>query len=356
MGLLSLAAHWLVLGTRLGGDSPRYLEAAARLLAGLPLVDKQADFLAYGWLVAAVLSLDGGQAGVVVVQGLMSLAAGLALFLGASRAFGPTAGLAAALAYVLWPDLQRWNCYILSDGPFNSLLATSLGLALLSNRQPWYWLALAPVLGLLVLTRPEGLFFLLPLAAYFGLNRGPAATVLLLASLGLALLLKGPSPATSAEILEHWGRGTVIWGHAALDHPPALPTAGHSLMGWLWAALWRDTYNLLVAMGQRAFWFLVHARPFYSLAHNLWAGLSSLLLLGLALWGALAGGEGGRQRALAWMVVLMQLGLCMLTWADWDGRFLTRVTPALLLLAAEALLGQEASDPLLEGPGRFNHL
>lgn len=356
MGLASLAAHWLALGTRLGGDSPRYLEAAARLLAGLPLVDKQADFLAYDWLVAAVLSLDGGQAGVVAVQVMLSLAAGGVFFLGASRTFGPAAGLAAALAYVLWPDLQRWNFYILSDGPFNSLLAGCLGLALMANRQPCYWLALAPALVLLTLTRPEGLFFLPPLAVYFGLCRRPASLVLLLAGLGLALGLKGPSPATSAEILEHWGRGTVIWGYAALDHPPALATAGHTLAGWLWAALTQDTWNLLAAMGQRAFWFLVHARPFYSLGHNLLAGLSSLLLLGLALWGAWAGRGSGGQRALPWMVVLMQLALSMLTWADWDGRFLTRVTPALMLLAAEALLGQEARDPLLEGPGRFDHL
>jgi hypothetical protein len=55
-------------------------------------------------------------------------------------------------------------------------------------------------------------------------------------------------------------------------------------------------------------------------------------------------------------MVLLQLGLCMLTWADWDGRFLTRVTPALLLLAAEALLGHNAPDALGEGPERFNHL
>lgn len=355
-GLASLAGHWLVLGARLGGDSPRYLEAASRLLAGLPLVDKQPDFLAYDWLVAAALSLGGGQTVVVALQCLLSLAAGLLIFTGASRVLGQPAALAASLAYLAWPDLQRWNFYLLSDGPFNSLLAASLGLALLCARQRAWWLILGPLLAAMALMRPEGVFFLLPLALYCALSRQPAAGLALLAGAGLLLWLKSPSPASGAELLANWQRGTVVWGHAALDQPLAGDITGNSLAGWLAEALWRDPLNLLAVMGRRAFWFLAHARPFYSWGHNLAAGLSSLGLLGLSLWGLLAGQGPGRERALFWAVLLLQLGLCMLTWADWDGRFFTRVTPALLLLAAEALLGRDAPDPLMEGPGRFRHL
>ncbi len=356
VGLASLAGHWLVLGVRLGGDSPRYLEAASRLLSGLPLVDKQADFWAYDWLVAGVFFLGGGQGGVVAAQCLLSLAAGLLLYAGVSRALGHPAGLLASLAYLLWPDLQRWNCYLLSDGPCNSLLAASLGLALLAARRWSWWLLLAPVLAALALMRPEAVFFLLPLALYFFLGRQPAAGLALLAGAVLLLMLKAPSPASTSEILEHWGRGTVVWGYPALDHPRAVAIVSHSLSGWLGQALRQDPLGLLAVMGQLGFWFLAHARPFYSLAHNLAAGLSSLCLLALGLWGLFAGQGPGRERALGWAMVLVQLGLCMLTWADWDGRFLTRVTPALMLLAAEALLGQAAPGPSMDGPGRFEHL
>lgn len=356
MGAASLIAYGLILGSRLGGDSPRYLEAASRLASGLPLVDKQADFLAYDWLVAAALALGCGQAGVVVAQAALSLAAGIVLYLGARRTLGQASALAAACAYLLWPDLQRWNFYLLSDGPFNSLLAAGLGLALGAARQPCLWLALAPLWGLMVLTRPEGVYFLLPLAVYLGLCRRPLAAVLTMAGLGLTLGIKSISPASSSEILEGLGRGTVIWGYPALDHPPALATAGYSLAGWLWSSLLHDTGNLLSAMGRRVFWWLVHVRPFYSLPHNLLAGISSLGLWGLALWGLLAGHGQERNLALLWLVVLLQLALCALTWADWDGRFLTRVTPALLLLAAEAIWGSDAADPLTSNPERFSHL
>lgn len=350
MGLASLALHWLVLGVRLDGDSPRYLEAASRLLAGLPLVDKQGDFLAYAWLVALVRHWGGEARALVVCQGLVSLAAGLALAAGAARALGPRAGLLAGAAYLLWPDLQRWNFYLLSDGPFNSLLAASLGLALLASRRAWWWLALAPVLGLLLLSRPEGAFFLLPLALYFALMRQPwPALALVLASLG-AWLLRAPSPASQAEILLHWGRGTVILGYPALDRPLAQGLQAPSLGSWLVMALEHEPWGLARVAAQRGFWFLAHVRPFYSLGHNLLAGPASLVLLGLGVWGALTRRGARVEAALCWGVVLVQLGLAMLTWADWDGRFLTRVTPALLVLAVLALAGRP------QGGGRLGHL
>lgn len=278
------------------------------------------------------------------------------MYAGVSRASGPPAGLLASLAYLVWPDLQRWNFYLLSDGPCNSLLSASLGLVLLAGRAPVWWLLLGPLLLALTLCRPDAVFLLAPLALYLLLRRQPGAGLALLAGAVLFLWLKTPSPSSTNEILEHWNRGTVVWGYPALDHPLAVAIPDRSLVGWLSHALWQDPWGLMALMGRRAFWFLAHARPFYSLAHNLAVGLSSLCLLGLGIWGLLAGEGPGRERALGWSLLIVQLGLCMFTWADWDGRFLTRVTPGLMLLAAEALLGQVGTDPLLEGPDRFRHL
>ncbi|MFZ5584887.1 MAG: hypothetical protein ACOZHQ_03050 [Thermodesulfobacteriota bacterium] len=358
LGGLSLAAHGWLLGARLGGDSGRYLDAARRLLSGQPLVDKQADFLAYDWLVALTGAADGGPWPLMVFQALLSLLAGLALYWGGSRAFGRAAGLAAAAAYLLWPDLQRWNFYLLSDGVFNSLLALALGLALGSTGRPLAWLGLMPVLLLMAFTRPEGLLFWLPVAAWCLVRRRYGLGLSLLALAGLLAIISPLSVSGGAEIIAQWRQGAVVWGHPALDQPPNLAEIEplDSLPLFLWTAFWLDPAGVAGLMLRRVFWFLVHARPFYSLAHNLAAAVSSLCLLGLALWGALTGRGGGGHRLLPWAVVLLQLLLCALTWADWDGRFLTRVSPALLLLAADGLLGAGDPDFSEGGPGRFAHL
>ncbi len=358
LGAASLGLHWLVLGARLGGDSQRYLEAGARLLAGQPLVDKQADFLAYDWLVAGVGWLGGGPAGVVLAQCLLALLAGVLLYLGGRQALGHSAGLALGLAFLCWPDLQRWNFYVLTDGPFNSLLAAGLGLGLLTARRPLWWLGLLPCLALLAVMRPEGPLFLLPLALYLGLRGQPASALFILALALLAWLVHPPSPASRAELVDNWLRATVIWGYSQLEGGLGLePAPGQGPAHLAWRALLANPWVVLGLLARRGFWFLAHVRPFYSPAHNLLAGLGSLGLLLLGVWGALASGGHPRERVLGWAVLGLQLALALFTWADWDGRFLTRVTPALMLLAAEALLGEEAPPSLNQrGQDSFSHL
>lgn len=358
LGALSLAAHGWLVGPRLGGDSGRFIEAAQRLLAGQALVDKQADFWAYDWLVALTGAAGGGPWPLIAVQALLSLLAGLVLYWGGSRAFGRAAGLAAAAAYLLWPDLQRWNFYLLSDGVFNSLLAICLGLALWSESRPLAWTGLVPSLLLLALVRPEGALFWLPVAAWRLLRRRYATGLALLTLAGLISLILPLSASGEAEIVEGWRRGCVIWGYPALDQPLALEEiqAVEGLPLFFWKVFWMDPAGVAELMLRRAFWFLAHARPFYSLPHNLAAAVSSLSLVCLALWGAFTRRGGGGHRFLLWAAVLLQLLLSALTWADWDGRFLTRVSPALLLLAADGLLGLGDSDFSEGGPGRFTHL
>ena len=358
LGLISLGAQAFWLGPRLGGDSGRYLEGAQRLAQGLELVDKQADFPAYAWLVQLTGATPEAPWLLVSLQAGLSILAGLVLYRAGREAFGRLAGLAAAALYLAWPDLQRWNLYLLTDGPFNSALAICLGLSLICEKRPLAWLGLLPALLALAFLRPDGTIFYLPLAAGLLAQRHPGQALSLLVLGAVIWLWRTPSPRAVADLMEQWRLGTVIWGHAPpLGGLGLEDSAFHgSLAGMLWRALVHDPFQVLGIMLQRAFWFLAHARPYYSTAHNLLAAGSSLLLLVLAIWGSITSLAGGRQRVAAWGLVLTQLCLVCLTWADWDGRFLTRVTPALLLLAADALLGQPDPDPNLGGSRRFLHL
>jgi hypothetical protein len=340
---LSMAGHFLALGVRLGGDSGRYLEGARALLAGQALAGKQLQFWGYEGLVALGLGTGTGEAGVVAAQALLALAAAWLLWRAGSQAFGQAAGCLAALAYLAYPDVQAWNFYLLPDGPFTSLLAICVCLALLAGRRALWWLALAPALFWLALLRPEGALFLLPLAAYFALGRGWGWALLLATGAAALFVLAGGAGAPGREdVLGHWQRGTVVWGAGLAWPSTRLAGAGGegvSLAGWLGQALLDDPLWVAGLLTRRWFWFLAHARPYYSLAHNAVAGLASLAVLGLAglaLWRE--GGPGaGRGKALLVLVLLTQAALVGLTWADYDGRCLARVTPVLMLLAAAGL-------------------
>lgn len=335
---LSMAGHYLFLGVRLGGDSGRYLEGAQALLAGQALAGKQLQFLGYQGMVALSLGAGAGPAGVVATQALLALAAAWLLWRAGSAAFGGAAGWLAALAYLVYPDVQSWNFYLLPDGPFTSLLSISVCLALLAARRALWWLALVPALLWLALLRPEGALFLPALALWFALGRGWGRALLLTAAAAALFLLAGGAEAPGREeVLGHWRRGTLVWG-AGLAWPSAR-LAGLEAPGlavWLGQALLADPIWVAGLVIRRWFWFLAHLRPYYSLAHNAVAGLASLAMLGLsgrALW------RGGamRDKALLLLVVLTQAVLVGLTWADYDGRCLSRILPLIMLLAAAGL-------------------
>lgn len=358
LGLVSLGAQALWMGPRLGGDSGRYLAGAQRLAQGLDLVEKQGDFPAYTWLVHLTGATPEAPWLLLILQAGLSLLAGLTLYHAGRGAFGRLAGLAAAALFLVWPDLQRWNLYLLTDGPFNSVLAICLGLSLICEKRPLAWLGLLPGLLALAFLRPEGVIFYLPLAAGLVAQGRPGQAMALLALGAVIWLARPPSPRAVADLVEQWRLGAVIWGHApplgGLELDPSAYQG--SLAGMLWRALLHDPLQVLGIMLQRAFWFLAHARPHYSTVHNWLAAGSSLALVVLAIWGGVTSLAGGRQRVTAWGLVITQLCLVCLTWSDWDGRFFTRVTPALLLLAADALLGQPDPDPNLGGSRRFLHL
>lgn len=104
LALASLLFNLLLLtwsGFHLGGDTVRYTEGAAKLAAGLPLDGIQRLFPAYIGVLAASTAVGFGNAGVVGLQILVAALAAVVLYQLGSTLAGPTAGLVAAVLFVL---------------------------------------------------------------------------------------------------------------------------------------------------------------------------------------------------------------------------------------------------------------
>jgi hypothetical protein len=310
----------IAFGLRIGADTPRYVDAAERLLRLEPLGALQYHALAYEALLALVIAPTGDPHWIVPVQAGLALAAALALHALGAHLWSPTAGLAAALAYLANPYLQRWNVYVLSETLGTTLLVFTVTAAVLS-RQSW------PVLTagiLLALSRPEGPALLVPISAYlYRARRAVALTLLAVAGL---IVLARPDD-YSGLVLSQLGECVV----------PARPS--------LTEPTWR-------VVGCRVWYHLLHVRDYSSMARNL---ATATVVLGMYALAVVAAWRTPRSRPVAAMIgglFAVQLGVAIGTGVDWAGRWLDRVLPLVGVLSGVGLISLAGRGAASHGSGQ----
>lgn len=357
VGALSLGAMWLVGGPRLAPDSLRYLDAAQDINQQRPLVGRRQLAPGYthplAWLLGQGLGVAQVARVAALVQCLLSLAAAALAYAALAPLWGRRAAWLGGLLYLLLPNLQRWNLYVLSDGPADSMLVVIMAATVLAVRRRWALALLLAAGAWLGLLRSEGFLFLLPPLIYLAWQRrwgSAAAVAALLAALALGQDLG--AAADAQDLLNQLRQGTVMWGMSALAPPPEpafLAASGPAHFYWLAAGshpLW-----LAQVMALRCFWLLAYAYPPH---HPLWYSLAApglaLALYLSAAWGTwrMKGSRG--EAFLAWGFLAVALGVAALTYVASDGRFLTRPLCCLAFLAGlglERLLpgGRAASAP-----------
>ncbi len=162
----SQAVFFLFFGVRWGGDSGRYVTAAQNILDGVPLLPEQWHYLAYEWMLVPIFFMKGGLKTVVFTQCILSLVGALVFYGMGKKIFSPTAGVAAAIAFLIHPSIQRWNYYILTESLATCALITVIGSAILIRETKWAKITLIPAALILALVRPETFLFLFPVSLY----------------------------------------------------------------------------------------------------------------------------------------------------------------------------------------------
>ncbi|MBD2770440.1 hypothetical protein IC235_21350 [Hymenobacter sp. BT664] len=337
-------------GPHFANDSARYLEYATAIAErGYFEPGHNLRYVLYPLFQSIWLGLGWGWWGIIGGQLAVSALATRSVYQGTRRLAGGSQ-LAAALTaflFIAWPDIQRFNVFLLTESLFTSLVALSYGaFSRMRDGRPRDWLWLVLVLLLTALARPNG--FLVGLAAGLaGLdalrrqpNRRPWRAALLLVALLSPLLWRGLNHQLATyHLIDTYQRGELIfryqlWAvHQA--QPLSLPPPGTGpVMRVLYFAVHNPTYFGRLLLG-KLFVFVSYLKPHYSLAHR----VTGVLVLWPAYWLAALAARKRKiwrpARVFLSAVFILQTIIVMLTVDDWDVRFLA---PVLLVVFALATL------------------
>jgi len=374
-----LLAVWLLVqaaflvkyhGPHYANDSARYLSYAANLTehgyyktepgtAPATIANNGVDnfqyvhnqrYILYPWFQSVWLRLHAGWWGIVLGQIVISGLAARALYAAGRRLAGGRRG-AAALAtglFILWPDVQQFNCYLLTESLFISLSVLSFWALVRVKNGGWSaWLLLGILLGLTALVRPNG-FMVAAAVGLAGLATLYARKRRLFWLAVGAAVLSAPlavwwlnQQLVSFFIVETYARGelmfaTPVWAvHPSV--PLVLPPAG---IGQMSRVLYFAAHNpgfLAKLMLGKLLVFFSSIKPYYSLGHKAMSVLLLWPLYYLAVRGARLAAVWLPARVFLVGVPLLQAAIVMLTVDDYDVRFLAPVLPFVFALAALAI-------------------
>ena len=357
----ALAAAWALVqagfllrfhGPHIANDSYRYLAYAADIAeCGYFEPGHNRRYILYPLFQSAWLWLGAGRWGIVAGQILLSGLAAGALYGAVRRLAGGRRG-AAALAtglFVVWPDVQQFNAYLLTESLFISLSVLSFA-ALVRVRGGGVgpWTALLALLALTALARPNGFVAALA-AALAGLDalrrrpdRRPLRAVLVALGLAAPLLWQALNHQLATfYLMDTYQRGELIFRSplwAVRSAAPLVfpPNGTGPVLRVLSFAAHNPGYFARLALG-KLFVFASGLKPYYSPAHRLANVLLLWPLYALAGRGARLAGVWRPARVFLGAVPLLQAAVVMLTVEDYDVRFLAPVLPFVFTLAALAL-------------------
>lgn len=335
-------------GIRYGGDSGRYLDAAEDLLKGQIPDGKEASYLFYDALIAFSEALGLREAGVIAGQVIISGLAAICMYGLGKEMANTKVGLIAAGLLVVFLEVPIWNVFLLTDSLFISLpiIATYM------YARRW-WLVASVLTLAIALLRPEGIFFGVAVALWLlaqawqkrerplvRLSLGAAIVALIL--LLPWLIRVGGQFMAHEELLRHYRLGAVIWNYEPFYLTPLSPLqadfAGRSphsneLVEVISFVLHHPVYFTKLALSKLII-EVAHVRPYHDTARNLLIILTLYPIYALAMLGWQLPVKNSSPKVIFASWIALKMFVVMITFADWTGRFLIHVLPAVFLFAA----------------------
>lgn len=332
-----------------GGDTSRYIDAAKYMLLEHSIPEgKAVAYMGYNLFVAVMFFFGLGEKSIVLVQVLMSFIASICLYrLAYNVSINKVASFLAMVFYIYAPEIQSWNFYILTDSLFISMVIVSL--YLISNVGNRYqFIYTVPIVVWSAFIRPTGFLLLiasilyLALKIYRLLDKKYYVYFIILVILCLPPLYYVVNKMTiQMQVVDNYLKGQIIWGYDAnaLSLPKNLQFDNfygkNSIVDVVNFTLHNLNFVIKLAVLKLVYLY-VHVKPFYAVSHNLMIAFFYYPVYYFAIIGLLTI-ENTPQKLLLVTYLIGQTIIVMLTFEDWDGRFLHAIMPIVYIFAAICL-------------------
>jgi hypothetical protein len=368
VSIIAILLVWLVvqftffniLGVSFGGDSDRYISGAQALIHHNELSPKAYAYLGYILFVVPFLILPWGLGGVVAGQLVLSVLAIWAVYYLGKTMYSRRAGWLAAGGYVLFLKLHPWNFFILTDSFFISTAFIGLAFLVLvqTKKRSIYdslnnkvirilmWFAVIFILAMAISSRPDGLALLMSVAIYILYRLWRVNFFMVLAAtLGLFLIIVPVIYLLSENVIAHtylvdeYAKGAVIWNYPPLylslpdNISSQIKPGNNPIINIILFAIDKPLF-LSQLIGAKLFYFFAHVRPFNNVFHNVAIIITLYPLYGLAWASVLRKNSRPDIKILLVTLILIKAIIAAFTFADWSGRFLLHIIPAIIVLAS----------------------
>ncbi len=350
--LFILSSSWLIvnlllyffMGVKYAIDTTRFDNEASAWLAGTFETSYHFWYSGYIAILAICRLLFSSIYPSVLLQCIVSLTATLLFYTGLCRILKNerTAFIAAGLT-ILYLPIQQWNICLLTESFFiSSILLFIWAYSIEDTRTKWTILYIMSIIATTL--RPNGgvlllaLFILTARKILTKKNSLYIYTTGLLVLIGILFLLNQSTDVFYKFLADSFAKGEIICGYNGwtipIETPASVSTSAGSIV---------KTFNLFIEQPLKsmqlgccrfvALW--TDVRMYYSSLHNIFI---SLLLFPAYLFAGIGVGYYRKIYPGLLLFTLVYTGLnsvlIMITYADWDGRFLAPLLPVMFIWSA----------------------
>lgn len=340
-------------------DSHRYLNYADNLQQGFYFEEHNFWYIGYAVFILLVHQIHHSELAIVIAQNLLSLFAVICLFRASKLLFDNVfVALLTSLTYLTFFEILTWNFYILCESIYLSFTCFSLYLLarIYKGEAKRNLHALTFVVILFSsLIKPTGIalcgavlvVILINLRAYLS-NLMVYRLAVFFGLLVFTLLLN--RMLTTYRLIDNYQLGEVVH---ALFTLPTKPEYQWLIVNppddlYIPSNNWPPLIRVLCFMTlnpvhwaklflTKAFYFIVHIRPYWSIVHNLFSALFLIPFYVYFLQSLIRNGLKDNLACFSLIYILFHLIGISSTSIDWDGRFLMPVLPLLFLYTAPAI-------------------
>ncbi|UEG49013.1 hypothetical protein LK994_10230 [Ferruginibacter lapsinanis] len=354
---LVFQAIWIaVFGFDFQGESDKYITEARLFIINHGFTQQRYIFYSTTILIIVCSNLiKMGVYGAVAIIMLINLCSYLYFFKAIKSFYVEKYPAYLLLIFLLffWP-YQRWSITLYTEGIFYSLVLVLFALLIryrdLSAR---FLLALSAVMTLLVLTRPMGVLFIVPVLMFIYFHLVGRQKVIFLIGLIVGLVLINQVAQVVFTTTRDWSMVQALQSDIIIADKEVIPVNKNIVItqnpNQLYQLVFYITHNfshfiMLALKRLQAFFFLV--RSYYSTAHNVFL-LAPVALVYLLIISRVNKIKKAINKSLLVFVVLSVVFFAVavaLQFDDYHNRFFLTLMPCITVLASAAVFQIKSSE------------